>query len=106
MSVFCASGIGSFGCMSKDLMILVPLKKTLTLYFARVYMYCSLRPLMYGMMILAPSINFPVDGFVFCWLSIGVCFVERTMLGSGCLAELCEGDPFPLQEIQMKNILV
>ena len=26
MSVFCASGIGSLGCMSKDLMVLVPLK--------------------------------------------------------------------------------
>ena len=45
-SVFCASGIGSIGCMSKDLMVLVPLKKTLTLYFARVCLYCSLRPLM------------------------------------------------------------
>ena len=52
-------------------MVLVPLKKTLTLYFARVCLYCSLRPLMYGMTTLAPSINFTVDGFgfllVFCW---------------------------------------
>ena len=51
--------------------VLVPLKKTLTLYFARVCLYCSLRPLMYGVTILAPSINFPVDRFgfllVFCW---------------------------------------
>ena len=51
-------------------MVQVPLKKTLTLYFARVCLYCSLRPFMYGMTILAP-INFPVDGFgfllVFCW---------------------------------------
>ena len=57
--------------MSKDLIVLVPLKKTLNLYFARVYLYCSLRPLMYGMTTLAPFINFTVDGFgfllVFCW---------------------------------------
>ena len=68
---FCASGIGSFGCMSKDLMVLVPLKKTLTLYLARVCLYHSLRPLMYGMTTQAPSIYFPVDlfGFLlaFCW---------------------------------------
>ena len=53
------------------MMVLVPLKKTLTLYFARVCLYCSLRPLMYGMMNLAPSINFPADGvgflLVLCW---------------------------------------
>ena len=57
--------------MGKDFMVLVPLKKTLTLYFAVVCLYCSLRPLMYGMRTLAPSIKFPVDGFgfllVFCW---------------------------------------
>ena len=57
--------------MSKDLIVLVPLKKILTLYFARVCLYCSLRPLMFGMTTLAPSINFTVDGigflFVFCW---------------------------------------
>ena len=68
---FYASGIGSFGCMSKDLMVLVPLKKTLTLYFARVCLYCSLRPLMYGMTNLAPFVYFSVDGLgfllVFCW---------------------------------------
>ena len=46
-------------------MVLVPLKKTLTLCFARVCLYCSLMPLMYGMRTLAPSINFPVDGFGF-----------------------------------------
>ena len=53
-------------------MVLVALKKTLTLYFARVYLYCLLRSLMYGMATLAPSINFAVDGFgfllVFCWV--------------------------------------
>ena len=52
-------------------MVLVPLKKTLTLYFARVCLYCSLRPLMYGMTTLAPFMNFTVDRFVFllafCW---------------------------------------
>ena len=49
-------------------------------YFARVCLYCSLRPLMYGMTTLAPSINFSVDGFgfllVFCW----VCLVEGSVL--------------------------
>ena len=52
--------------MNKNLMVLVPLKKTLTLYFAIVCLYCSLRLLMYGMITLAPSINFTVDGFGFC----------------------------------------
>ena len=46
-------------------MVLVPLKKTLTFYFARVCQYCSLRSLMYCMTTLAPSIIFPVDGFGF-----------------------------------------
>ena len=50
-------------------MVMVPLKKILTLYFARVY--CSLGALIYGMTNLAPSINFPVDGLgfllAFCW---------------------------------------
>ena len=52
-------------------MVLVPLKKTLTLYFARVCLYYSLRPLTYGMTTLAPSMNYTVDGFgfllAFCW---------------------------------------
>ena len=52
-------------------MVLVPLEKTLTLYFARVHPYYSLRLLMYGMTTLAPSISFPVDWFCFllasCW---------------------------------------
>ena len=30
-------------------------------------------------------------GLAFCWLSVGVCLVERTVLGSGCLVGLCEG---------------
>ena len=51
--------------MNKDLMVLVPLKKTLTLYLARMHLYCSLRPSMYGMTTLVPSMNFPVDGFGF-----------------------------------------
>ena len=98
---FCASGIGSFGCTSKDLMVLVPSKKTLTLYYAKVCLYCPLRPLMYGMTTLAPSVNFTVDEFGFCLLSVGVCLVERTVLVSGCLVGLSEGDPFPLQAIQV-----
>ena len=57
--------------MRKDLKVLVPLKNTLSLYFAKVCLYCSVRPLMYGMTTLASSINFTVDGFVFllafCW---------------------------------------
>ena len=40
-------------------------RKLLTLCFARVCLYCSLRPLMYGMTTLAPSVNFPVDGVGF-----------------------------------------
>ena len=32
---------------------------------------------------------------------VGVCLVERTVLGSGCLLGLCEGDPFPLQGIRV-----
>ena len=56
---------------------------------------------MYGMTTLAPSISFPVDGFGFFWFSIGVCLVERTVLGSSCLVRICEGDPFLLQGIQM-----
>ena len=82
--------------MSKELMVLVPLKKTLTMYFAMVCLYCSLKPLMYGVTTLALSINFPVGGF-----SVGVYLVERTLLGSGCLAGLCDGDPFLLQGIQV-----
>ena len=82
-------------------MVLVPLKKTLTLYVERVCLYCSLRPLMYRITILAPSITLLWMGLAFCWLSVGVCFVERTVLGRGCLVGLCEGDPFPLQGIQV-----
>ena len=80
-------------------MVLVPLKKNLTLYFARVFEYFSLRPLIYGMTTLAPFINFLWMGLAFCWFSVGIGHVERTVLGSGCLVGLCEGDPFPLQGI-------
>ena len=96
-----ASGIRPFGCMIKDLMLLVPLKKTLTLYFARVHLYCSLRLLMYGIITLVPSVNFPVNWI---WFLLGCCWVwnvERTVMGSGCLIGLCEGDPFLLPEIQV-----
>ena len=76
-----------FWMHDKDLMVLVPLKKTPTLYFARMCLHCSLRPLMYGMTILGPPINFPVDGIgfllAFCW----VLLVERSVLGSSCLAD-------------------
>ena len=82
-------------------MLLVPLKKTLALYFARVCLYCSVKPLMHGMTTLAPSITFPANGLGFCWFSVGVCLVERIVLGSGCLVGLCEGDPFLLQGIEV-----
>ena len=36
-----------------------------TLYFARVHLYCSMTPLMYGMTTLVPSINTTVDEFGF-----------------------------------------
>ena len=36
---------------------------------------------MYGITILAPSINFTVDGFGVCWLSIEVCLVEKNCVG-------------------------
>ena len=49
---------------------------------------------MYGMTIQVPLINFPVVGFGFLLFSVGVCLVERTVLGSGCLVGLCESDPF------------
>ena len=61
-------------------MVLVPLRKTLTLYFARVCLYCLLRPLIYGMTTLAPSINFPVDGFG---------FILGFLLGFALLKEPC-----------------
>ena len=56
-------------------MVLVPLKKILTLYFAMVCLYCSLRPLMYGMTTLAPYIDFR--------LFVGF------LLGFALLKELC-----------------
>ena len=59
-------------------MVLVPLKKTLTLYFARVCLYCSMRPSMYGMTTLAASINFTVV-----WLFVGL------LLVFALLKELC-----------------
>ena len=52
---------------------------------------------MYGMTTLAPSINFPVDQFGFL---LGYALLKE-LLSSGCLLGLCEGDPFPLQEIQV-----
>ena len=79
-------------------MVLVPLKKSLTLYFVRVCLYCSLRPLMYSMTILVPSKNFPVYGFHFL---LECALLKRAVFGSGCPVGLCEDDPFLLQEIQV-----
>ena len=86
----------------KDLMVLVPIKKTLSLYFARVCLYCSLRPLMYGMTTLAPSINVAVDGYGFLLgFLLEVALLKELLLGSSCLVGLCEVDPFLLQGIQL-----
>ena len=83
--------------MGKDLVVLVPLKKTLILYFARLHLYCSLRSLLYGMTTLVPSMNFPVDGFRYL-LGFGLL---KELLGNGFLVALCRGDPFLLQDIQV-----
>ena len=41
-------------------------------------------------------------GLDFCWLSVEVSLIEKkNALGSSCLVELGEGDPFPLQGIQV-----
>ena len=48
----------------------VPLKKTLTLYLAKMCLYCSLRPLMYGMITLAPSMNLSIGGL---WFLLAFC---------------------------------
>ena len=61
-------------------MVLVPFKKTLTLYFARVCLYFSLGPLVYGITTLAHALNFPVDGFG---------FFPGSLLGPSLLKELC-----------------
>ena len=87
--------------MVKDLRVPVPLKKSSTLYFARVHLYCSLRPLMHGMTTLVPSMNLPVDGFGFLLVSVWVWFVKRNVLGSRHFVGLCECDLFLLQELQM-----
>ena len=57
-------------------MVLLPLKKNLTLYFAKVHLYYSLRLLIHGMTTLVPSMNFPVDVFGF-------------LLGFALLKEMC-----------------
>ena len=82
-------------------MVLVLLKKTLTLYFTRVHLPCSLRPLVYGITTAVPSMNFPVDGFGFLLVFCRGLLVEKTVLGSVCLVGLREGDPFLLQRIQV-----
>ena len=71
MLVLQASGTGSFGFMSKDLMVLAASMICLTGYLPRVHLHCSLRPLMYGMTTLVPTMNSPVEWFgflmVLCW---------------------------------------
>ena len=57
-------------------MELVSLRQTLTFNFARVYLYCSMGPLMYDMTTLVPSMIFSVNGFGF-------------LLGFDLLSELC-----------------
>ena len=43
---------------------------------------------MHGMTTLAHPINFLWMGLAFFWFPIGVCFVETTVLSSGCLVGL------------------
>ena len=52
---------------------------------------------MYGVTTLAPSMNFPVDGF---GLLLGYALLKELM-GSDCLVGLCECDQFLLQGIQV-----
>ena len=85
-------------------MVQVPLKKTLTLYFARMCLYCSLRPLMYGITTLAP-INFPMGGFGFLLALYWVCLDERTLLGSGCLVGLVKVINFLCKEFGCRTYL-
>ena len=82
-------------------MVLVPLKITLNFIFS------------YGVSALFTeafavwcdnSSSFYKLSYGWIWLFVGfcwVCFVERTVLGSGCLVGLCDGDPFLLQGIQV-----
>ena len=44
-------------------------------------------------------------GLAFCWISVGVCLVERTVLGSGCLVGLSEVDPFVCKEFRCRTYL-
>ena len=44
-------------------------------------------------------------GLAFCWFSVVVCFVERTVLGSGCLVGHCEGDHFFCKEFRCSTYL-
>ena len=52
-------------------------KEILTLYFARVFLYCSLRPLMYGMTTPAPSINFPLIQLIFLYNRTYLLFQDK-----------------------------
>ena len=45
---------------------------------------------MYGITTLDPSMNFPADGFGFCWFSVRVWLVERAVQGSDYLVGFCE----------------
>ena len=58
------------------MIVMVHLKKTLTLYFSRLCLYCSLNSLMHDKTTLGHSINFSVDGFGF-------------LLGFALLTEIC-----------------
>ena len=83
------------------MMVLALLKKTPTSYFAKVHLYCLLRPLNYGVTTLVSSMNLYMDGLCFLYVFVGVWPVERNVLGSGYLVRLCEHEPFPLQDIQV-----
>ena len=83
-------------------MVLVSLKKTLTLYFTRVVsvLFTKAFDVWYDKSSSFYKLHCG-SVWLFCWFSVGVFLVERTVLGSGCLVGLCEGDPFPLQGIQV-----
>ena len=76
--------------------MLVPLKKILALYFARVSVLftdaCDIWDDQSGSYKLSCQ---------WVWVFVEAFLVERTVLGSSCFVGLCEGDPFLLQGIQV-----
>ena len=81
--------------MSKYSMVLVPLKKNITVFCYGVsVLFTEAFDVWYD-----NSSSFYKLSCGWVLLSVGVCLVERPVLGSGCLVGLYEGDPFLLQGI-------